>query len=290
PLRRQHLPVDDQGAGLLRSGGGPWRRSGPGAVGGQGGLLPDVLPHRLALLAGALPGDRRCPAGGAQERQLRGDRRAPGPRLLPAAGAALHAGVPRLHEPYCHLRYPMRADLEIIQEWIPAGSRVLGLGCGTGELLAWLRDHKQVTGYGLEIDPDNIARCIERGVNVIEQDLDKGLGNFASDSFDMVVMTQALQAVHYPDLLLKEMLRVGRECIITSPTSATGAVAGIWPARAACRFQNSYRTPGTTRLIFTSAPSRISNGCAWSEARGCSNAWQWTGTTSMAGAAACGRI
>ncbi|MFO6086094.1 methionine biosynthesis protein MetW, partial [Pseudomonas aeruginosa] len=70
----------------------------------------------------------------------------------------------------------MRADLEIIQEWIPAGSRVLDLGCGDGELLAWLRDHKQVSGYGLEIDPDNIARCIENGVNVIEQDLDKGLG------------------------------------------------------------------------------------------------------------------
>lgn len=111
----------------------------------------------------------------------------------------------------------MRADLEIIQDWIPAGSRVLDLGCGNGELLAWLRDHKQVSGYGLEIDPENIAACIERGVNVIEQDLDKGLGNFASNSFDVVVMTQALQAVEHPDLVLKEMLRVGRECIITFP-------------------------------------------------------------------------
>ncbi|MBG6504246.1 methionine biosynthesis protein MetW [Pseudomonas aeruginosa] len=111
----------------------------------------------------------------------------------------------------------MRADLEIIQEWIPAGRRVLALGCGDGELLAWLRDHKQGSGYGLEIDPDNIARCIENGVNVIEQDLDKGLGNFASDSFDVVVMTQALQAVHYPDKILEEMLRVGKTCIITFP-------------------------------------------------------------------------
>lgn len=56
----------------------------------------------------------------------------------------------------------MRADLDIIQEWIPAGSRVLDLGCGNGELLAWLRDHKGVSGYGLEIDQDNIAACIER--------------------------------------------------------------------------------------------------------------------------------
>ncbi|KTS72480.1 methionine biosynthesis protein MetW [Pseudomonas oryzihabitans] len=111
----------------------------------------------------------------------------------------------------------MRADLDIIQEWIPAGSRVLDLGCGTGELLAWLRDHKQVTGYGLEIDPDKIAECLLKDVNVIEQDLDGGLANFPSDSFDVVVMTQSLQALQYPDRILQEMLRVGRQCIITFP-------------------------------------------------------------------------
>ena len=111
----------------------------------------------------------------------------------------------------------MRADLDIIQDWIPQGSRVLDLGCGDGELLSWLREHKQVSGYGLEIDADNIAQCLLKGINVIEQDLDKGLGNFASNSFDVVVMTQALQAVQYPDKLLEEMLRVGRQCIITFP-------------------------------------------------------------------------
>ncbi|WP_252271874.1 methionine biosynthesis protein MetW [Pseudomonas subflava] len=111
----------------------------------------------------------------------------------------------------------MRADLEIIQEWIPAGSRVLDLGCGDGELLAHLRDHKQVGGYGLEIDPEKIAKCIGRGVNVIEQNLDEGLGNFADDSFDVVVMTQSLQALKYPDKVLAEMLRVGKTCIITFP-------------------------------------------------------------------------
>lgn len=111
----------------------------------------------------------------------------------------------------------MRADLDIIQQWIPENSRVLDLGCGNGELLAWLKEHKNVSGYGLEIDPDKINACIEKGVNVIEQNLDLGLGNFASNSFDVVVMTQALQVVHYPDRILQEMLRVGRTCIITFP-------------------------------------------------------------------------
>lgn len=111
----------------------------------------------------------------------------------------------------------MRADLEIIQQWIPENSHVLDLGCGDGELLAWLKEHKNVSGYGLEIDADKINTCIEKGVNVIEQDLDKGLSNFANNSFDVVVMTQALQVVHYPDKILQEMLRVGRTCIITFP-------------------------------------------------------------------------
>jgi len=111
----------------------------------------------------------------------------------------------------------VRADLDIIKDWITAGSRVLDLGCGNGELLAYLQTNKQVTGYGLEINDENIKQCIRRGVNVLEQDLDKGLGNFASNSFDIVVMSQALQAVHYPDRILEEMLRVGRECIITFP-------------------------------------------------------------------------
>ena len=114
----------------------------------------------------------------------------------------------------------MRADLDIIQEWIPAGSRVLDLGCGDGDLLYWLREHKQVSGYGLEIDPKQIANCIDKGVNVIEQDLDKGLSNFDSNSFDVVVMTQSLQALRYPDKVLREMLRVGRTCIITFPNFA----------------------------------------------------------------------
>ena len=114
----------------------------------------------------------------------------------------------------------LRADLEIIQQWIKPGSHVLDLGCGEGELLRHLRDHKQVQGYGLEIDPDKIKTCIQHGVNVLEQNLDKELNNFEDDSFDTVVMTQSLQAMHYPDRVLEDMLRIGHEGILTFPNFA----------------------------------------------------------------------
>jgi|TARA_R110001599_G_scaffold142002_1_gene322591 methionine biosynthesis protein MetW len=114
----------------------------------------------------------------------------------------------------------MRADLEIIQEWIKPGSRLLDLGCGDGELLRYLSEQRKVTGYGLEIDPEKINACIDNGVNVIEQNLDTGLSNFGDNTFDSVLMTQALQAVHYPDQVLEEMLRIGREAILTFPNFA----------------------------------------------------------------------
>ncbi len=111
----------------------------------------------------------------------------------------------------------LRPELRTIADWIAPGSRVLDLGCGEGTLLAHLRQTRQVDGYGLEIDPAKIVRAIDNGINVIQSDLDVGLAEFADASFDYVVMTQTLQAVHYPDRLLEDMLRVGREGIITFP-------------------------------------------------------------------------
>lgn len=114
----------------------------------------------------------------------------------------------------------MRTDLELIHRWVPERAHILDLACGDGTLLAALAHDKSVTGYGLEIDPDGITACIAKGVNVIEQNLDAGLANFEDDSYDLVVMTQALQALRRPDRMLDEMLRVADECIITFPNFA----------------------------------------------------------------------
>ena len=111
----------------------------------------------------------------------------------------------------------MRPDLQIIAELVNPGARVLDLGCGSGELLAHLAERKGVNGYGIENDAAQISACVRHGVNVIEHDLDDGLGRFPDSSFDMVVMTEALQAVAAPSRMLDEMLRIGEECVVTFP-------------------------------------------------------------------------
>jgi methionine biosynthesis protein MetW len=121
---------------------------------------------------------------------------------------------------------PIRPDYAIIVEWIAPESRVLDLGCGDGYLMSYLRRVKRVAGYGLEIDADHIPQCIRAGINVIQMDLDKGLAEFDDNSFDYVVLSLTLQAIRYPDRLLGEMLRVGRQGIVTFPNF------GHWQSRA----------------------------------------------------------
>ena len=136
----------------------------------------------------------------------------------------------------------MSQDISFINSWIKTNSRVLDLGCGDGSLLASLTDELNISGYGLEIDPESINQCVEKGVNVIEQDLNKSLKNFPDNSFDTVIMTQALQAMRYPHLVLDEMLRIGSQCVITFPNF------GHWRARAYLTLHG--RMPVTKQLSY----------------------------------------
>ena len=119
----------------------------------------------------------------------------------------------------------MRIDQKIIEHWVKKDARVLDLGCGDGSLLYHLQSTKNVRGYGLEISEQGILACVQKGVNVLEQNLDEGLSNFRDQSFDTVIMSQVLQTMHYPDKVLAEMMRVGREAIVTFPNF------GHWRAR-----------------------------------------------------------
>ena len=115
----------------------------------------------------------------------------------------------------------LRADLAIIADWIKADSKVLDLGCGDGTLLAYLRDKRNVLGYGLEISPFDVEDCVDKNINVIQADLNDGLkAYFTDNSFDYVIMSQTLQATEKPDELIEEMLRVGHEGIVTFPNMA----------------------------------------------------------------------
>jgi methionine biosynthesis protein MetW len=110
-----------------------------------------------------------------------------------------------------------RPDYEAIAEWIPKGANVLDLGCGDGGLLKFLKEARDIRGYGVEISDSNILSCIANGVNVIQGDLEAGLADFESNSFDYVMLSQTLQATKHTEQIIREMLRVGREGIVSFP-------------------------------------------------------------------------
>ncbi len=112
---------------------------------------------------------------------------------------------------------PLRADLALISSWIAPASRVLDLGCGDGTLLAHLQADKQCTGYGVEIDDDAVAACTASGVNVIQQNIEAGLGMFVGAQFDTVVLSMAIQATKRTEQVLREMGDVAREGVVSFP-------------------------------------------------------------------------
>jgi methionine biosynthesis protein MetW len=118
-----------------------------------------------------------------------------------------------------------RAVMDMIAELVPAGSRVLDLGCGTGELLAHLQATKGCTGYGVELDDANVLACAQRGVNVIQLNLEEGLAIFEDQSFDVVLQQETLQNLRNTEAMLRETARVGRIGIVSFPNFAH------WPNR-----------------------------------------------------------
>lgn len=111
----------------------------------------------------------------------------------------------------------LRFDLAIIASWIEPGARVLDLGCGRGDLLAYLKEHKQVRGTGIEQDKEKAAACIERGLSVLQGDIREEVNDYPDTAFDVVILSQTLQQVYQPDVLIKSLSRIGKQVIVSFP-------------------------------------------------------------------------
>jgi methionine biosynthesis protein MetW len=136
----------------------------------------------------------------------------------------------------------LRGDLQLITSLVPSGSRVLDLGCGDGALMAHLRDERGCTVRGLELSHQGIAACLHQGLSVIEADLDKGLAVYPDGSFDVVVLSQTIQVMRRPDLVLSEMARVGDRGIVSFPNF------GHWLVRSYLMFKG--RMPVSKSIPF----------------------------------------
>ena len=134
----------------------------------------------------------------------------------------------------------LRPDLAAIADAVPAGARVLDIGCGDGALLAHLRDTKQVDARGIDVLAGNVAGAVARGLSVVQGDADTDLGDYPADAFDMVILSDTLQAMHAPATVLGELVRIGRRAIVSFPNF------GHWRVRASILFGG--RMPVTRTL------------------------------------------
>ncbi len=126
-------------------------------------------------------------------------------------------GVQTLGSARANQGLPSRPEFDAIAAWIEPGAHVLDLGCGDGSLLRYLKETRRALGYGIEIDDVNVLASVRNRVNVLQSDLESGLAGFESGSFDYVILSQTLQAVRHTEQIIGEMLRVGRQAIVTFP-------------------------------------------------------------------------
>ena len=111
----------------------------------------------------------------------------------------------------------LRPDLAVIARNVPQGARVLDVGCGDGALMAVLESERGVDARGLEIDPELVERCVARGLSAVQGDADSDLGDYPDGAFDLTILSQTLQTAERPDLMLRELLRVGRQAFVSFP-------------------------------------------------------------------------
>ena len=125
----------------------------------------------------------------------------------------------------CTINLKMKKEFKVIAELLPNNSRVLDVGCGDGSLMSFLKNEKNIEVRGLELDQDNVQICIHKGLSVIQGNAETELHQFPEKSFDYVVLSQTLQAFYKPEIVLKELLRIGKSVIISIPNF------GYWKVR-----------------------------------------------------------
>ncbi len=157
-----------------------------------------------------------------------------------------------------------RQDFAVIANWIPFGAKVLDLGCEDGSLLKFLEGSLEVKGYGIEKNDAHWLNTLKQGLNVIQMDLESGLSGFESQSFDVVVLSQTLQAMHNTETIVHEMLRVGKEAIVTFPNF------GYWRHRiqliqGQMPVSRALRMPGIRTSVFS---GKLSQSDSWAKLKG----------------------